>query len=302
MKVLITGATGLIGKELTNLLLQNGVSVHYLSTSKSKLVDERNYKGFYWNPYKGEIDKNAFEDVDVIYHLAGASVSERWTKSYKEEIINSRVLSTRLLFQTLQKNYNQIQQIISASAVGIYPSSYDKVYKEDEEGVDESFLGDVVLKWEEEVDQFKRLSIRVSKIRTGIVLAKEGGALQKMVTPIKYGLGAAFGNGKQYQSWIHNHDLASLYYFIMLHRLEGVYNAVSPYPVSNEGLTKAIVKTLDVPYFMPNIPGFILKLMLGEMHQILLSSQNVSARKILEKGFQFKFASLEKALQNLLKK
>ncbi|WP_130735607.1 TIGR01777 family oxidoreductase [Flavobacterium sp. J27] len=300
MKVLITGATGLIGRELSELLLQNGVGINYLSTSKSKLRTEKNYKGFYWNPNTGEIDKNAFEEVEVIIHLAGASVSERWTKSYKEEIINSRVLSTRLLFQTLSKNQNQVRHIIAASAIGIYPSSYDKVYNEENKEVDDSFLGDVVLKWEEEVAQFKRLSLLVTKVRTGIVLAKEGGALQKMVQPIKFGLGAAFGTGKQYQSWIHNHDLASLYYFILLHKLEGIYNAVSPYPVTNNDFTVAIAKKVKAPYFMPNIPKFILKLMLGEMHEILLSSQNVSARKILGKGFQFQYASLDKALQNLL--
>lgn len=301
MKVLITGATGLVGNELSDLLLQNGISVHYLSTSKSKLVSESNYKGFYWNLNKGEIDKNAFDEVDAIIHLAGASVSERWTSSYKEEIINSRVLSTRLLFQTLSKNQNQVKHIIAASAIGIYPSSYDAVYNEEEKKVDDSFLGDVVLKWEEEVDQFKRIGITVSKVRTGIVLAKEGGALQKMVTPIKLGMGAAFGSGKQYQSWIHNHDLAAMYYYILAHKLEGVYNAVSPYPVTNEGLTKAIAKTINAPFFMPNIPRFVLKLILGEMHQILFSSQNVSARKILDTGFQFKFAALEKALNDLLK-
>lgn len=300
MKVLITGATGLVGNELSSLLLQNGVTVHYLSTSKSKLVSESNYKGFYWNPNAGDIDKNALDEVDVIVHLAGASVSERWTTSYKEEIINSRVLSTRLLFQTLSKNQNQVKHIISASAIGIYPSSYDAVYSEDNQEVDASFLGEVVQQWEEEVDQFERLGILVSKVRTGIVLAEEGGALQKMVKPIKLGLGAAFGTGKQYQSWIHNHDLASLYYYIIQHKLEGIYNAVSPYPVTNEGLTKAIANTLAVPYFMPNIPKFILKIILGEMHQILFTSQNVSARKILERGFQFKYASLDKALQDLL--
>ncbi len=300
MKVLITGATGLVGNELSSLLLQNGVTVHYLSTSKSKLVSESNYKGFYWNPNAGDIDKNALDEVDVIVHLAGASVSERWTTSYKEEIINSRVLSTRLLFQTLSKNQNQVKHIISASAIGIYPSSYDAVYSEDNQEVDASFLGEVVQQWEEEVDQFERLGILVSKVRTGIVLAEEGGALQKMVKPIKLGLGAAFGTGKQYQSWIHNHDLASLYYYIIQYKLEGIYNAVSPYPVTNEGLTKAIANTLAVPYFMPNIPKFILKIILGEMHQILFTSQNVSARKILERGFQFKYASLDKALQDLL--
>ncbi|KIX19901.1 NAD-dependent epimerase [Flavobacterium sp. 316] len=301
MKVLITGATGLIGNELVKLLLQNGVTVHYLSTSKSKLITQSNYKGYYWNPKSGQINTNAFDDVEVIIHLAGASVSKRWTLSYKEEIINSRVLSTRLLFQALSKNQNQVQHIISASAIGIYPSSLTNVYQEDNEQVDNSFLGEVVAKWENEVSVFERLGIKVSKVRIGLVLAQNGGALKEMLRPIKLGLGSAFGNGNQYQSWIHINDLTQIFYFIMKNKLEGVYNAVSPYPVSNKELIKTIANTIKMPCFLPNVPKFVMKLVLGEMHQILFASQNVSARKILNKGFQFKYASLDKALQNILK-
>lgn len=301
MKVLITGATGLIGNELVKLLLQNGVTVHYLSTSKSKLITQSNYKGYYWNPKSGQINTNAFDDVEVIIHLAGASVSKRWTLSYKEEIINSRVLSTRLLFQALSKNQNQVQHIISASAIGIYPSSLTNVYQEDNEQVDNSFLGEVVAKWENEVSVFERLGIKVSKVRIGLVLAQNGGALKEMLRPIKLGLGLAFGNGNQYQSWIHINDLTQIFYFIMKNKLEGVYNAVSPYPVSNKELIKTIANTIKMPCFLPNVPKFVMKLVLGEMHQILFASQNVSARKILNKGFQFKYASLDKALQNILK-
>lgn len=301
MKVLITGATGLVGNELVDLLLQNGISVNYLSTSKSKLVSESNYKGFYWNINSGEIDKNAFDEVETIIHLAGASVSKRWTNSYKEEIINSRTLSTRLLYQTLAKNQNQVKHIISASAIGIYPSSLEEIYTENTKSVDNSFLGEVVVKWEEEVSNFERLNIIVSKVRIGLVLAKEGGALQEMLKPIKFGIGSGFGTGKQYQSWIHIHDLVAIFYFVLSNKLSGIYNAVSPYPVTNNELTKAIAKVLSKPYFFPNVPKFMMKLVLGEMHQILFSSQNVSARKILDEGFQFKYASLEKALQNLLK-
>ncbi|UOX33889.1 TIGR01777 family oxidoreductase [Flavobacterium sediminilitoris] len=301
MKVLITGATGLIGNELVKLLLQNGVTVHYLSTSKSKLITQSNYKGYYWNPKSGQINTNAFDDVEVIIHLAGASVSKRWTLSYKEEIINSRVLSTRLLFQALSKNQNQVQHIISASAIGIYPSSLTNVYQEDNKQVDNSFLGEVVAKWENEVSVFERLGIKVSKVRIGLVLAQNGGALKEMLRPIKLGLGSAFGNGNQYQSWIHINDLTQIFYFIMKNKLEGVYNAVSPYPVSNKELIKTIANTIKMPCFLPNVPKFVMKLVLGEMHQILFASQNVSARKILNKGFQFKYASLDKALQNILK-
>ena len=301
MTVLITGATGLVGQELVSLLLQNGFTVHYLSTSKSKLVSQNNYKGFYWNPKTSEIDLNALTDVEVIVHLAGASVAKKWTPSYKQEIIESRVLSTRLLYKTLQKNLHQVKQIVSASAIGIYPNDLNYIYHETDNKVDNSFLGNVVQQWEEEVNQFEKLHIIVAKIRIGIVLAKNGGTLQEMVKPIKMGVGAAFGSGLQYQSWIHIQDLVGVFQFVIQNQLSGVFNGVAPYPVTNAELTKAIAKTLGKPLFLPNIPQFVMKLILGEMHQILFSSQHVSCRKLLDLKYQFKFASLDKALNDLLK-
>lgn len=301
MTILITGATGLVGQELVQLLLKNGHVVHYLSTSKQKVVTEEVYKGFYWDPKTSEIDLNALTNVEVIVHLAGATVSKKWTKAYKQEIIESRVISTRLLFKTLQENPNQVKQIVSASAIGIYPDSLSTIYHETDLAVDASFLGNVVKQWENEVSQFEKLNILVAKIRIGLVLAQDGGALQEMVKPIKFGVGAAFGSGQQYQSWIHLHDLAAIFSHVIENNRSGVYNGVSPYPVTNEALTQAIAKTLEKPLFLPNIPKFIMKLILGEMHILLFSSQHVSCRKLLDENFQYKFASLDKALNDLLK-
>ena len=301
MTILITGATGLVGQELVSLLLQNGHTVHYLSTSNNKLVTNSNYKGFYWNPKTAEIDTDSLADVEVVVHLAGASVAKKWTKSYKDEIIDSRVLSTKLLFQTLQNTPNHVKQIVSASAIGIYPDSLTNIYHESDLDIDVSFLGNVVKLWENEVNQFEKLQLIVSKIRIGIVLAKNGGALQEMVKPIQYGVGAAFGSGEQYQSWIHIQDLVAIFYHVIENKLPGIYNGVSPYPVTNTELTKSIAKTLNKPFFLPNIPRFVMQLILGEMHQILFSSQHVSCRKLLDENFQFKFASLDKALNDLLK-
>ena len=301
MTILITGATGLVGQELVSMLLQNGHTVHYLSTSNNKLVTNSNYKGFYWNPKTAEIDTDSLADVEVVVHLAGASVAKKWTKSYKDEIIDSRVLSTKLLFQTLQNTPNQVKQIVSASAIGIYPDSLTNIYHESDLDIDVSFLGNVVKLWENEVNQFEKLQLIVSKIRIGIVLAKNGGALQEMVKPIQYGVGAAFGSGEQYQSWIHIQDLVAVFYHVIENKLPGIYNGVSPYPVTNTELTKSIAKTLNKPFFLPNIPKFVMQLILGEMHQILFSSQHVSCRKLLDENFQFKFASLDKALNDLLK-
>lgn len=301
MTILITGATGLVGQELVSLLLQKGHTVHYLSTSNNKLVTNSNYKGFYWNPKTAEIDTDSLADVEVVVHLAGASVAKKWTKSYKDEIIESRVLSTKLLFQTLQNTPNHVKQIVSASAIGIYPDSLTNIYHESDLDIDVSFLGNVVKLWENEVNQFEKLQLIVSKIRIGIVLAKNCGALQEMVKPIQYGVGAAFGSGEQYQSWIHIQDLVAIFYHVIENKLPGIYNGVSPYPVTNTELTRSIAKTLNKPFFLPNIPRFVMQLILGEMHQILFSSQHVSCRKLLDENFQFKFASLDKALNDLLK-
>jgi len=300
MKVLITGATGMIGSELATLFLQNGVNVHYLTTSKKEITNEPNYQGFYWNPQQGVIDENCMIGVDSIIHLAGATISKRWTESYKQEIIESRLVSANLLYKLLKNNPHQVKQFVSASAIGIYPDSLTQNYTEDEKTVDGSFLGNVVVKWEESVDKFRLLDIKVCKIRTGLVLSKKGGMLQELLKPIKMGFGAPFGTGKQWQSWIHIHDLIHLYYFVVEHRWQGIYNAVAPHPVTNKEMKKLIAKKLHKPLFMPNIPKFLMKLLLGEMHILLFTSQKVSVQKAIDNGFEFKYKNLDTALADLL--
>lgn len=302
MKILITGATGLVGSELVSHLLKNGIAINYLTTSEDKIQNEDRYKGFYWNPDNGSIDENCIEDVSAIVHLAGAPVSKRWTQSYKQEILESRVLSTNILYSLLKNTHNHVEYFISASAIGIYPDSLTKVYTEDDNEVDNSFLGNVVKKWEEAVDQIQRLDIKVAKVRTGIVLSGKGGALTEMAKPVKIGMGAPLGSGKQMQSWIHINDLVNIYIHLLQGRLEGTYNAVAPHPVTNKVLMECIAKVLDRPFFLPNVPKFILEAALGEMHTMLISSQNVSAKKIINEGYQFKYLSLHKALHDALNK
>lgn len=300
MKVLITGATGLIGTELVSLLLQNGISVNYLTTSKNKIVNELNYNGFYWSPEQGIIDENCLMGVDSIINLAGANISKRWTNSYKQEIIESRLLSSALLFKALKSNPNQVKQIVSASGTSIYPNSDSIIYDENSTQVNPSFLGNVVIKWEESTDKFASLGLKVCKLRTGIVLSSKGGALVEMLKTIQLGLGSSFGSGKQIQSWIHIHDIAALYYFAINNDLDGVYNAISPNPVTNEELTFTIAKVLKKPLFMPNIPKFMMSLFLGEMHELLFENRNLSAKKIIDKGFVFKYKTIGEALKNIL--
>lgn len=301
MKILITGATGLVGTELVSLLLQNGIAVHYLTTSKKKIDNEPNFKGFYWNPEQGIIDENCLMGVDAIMHLAGASISKRWTKRYKQEIIESRILSTNLLFKILKNNPHQVQQIVSASAIGIYADSLKNLYFEDSTEIDNGFLGNVVVKWEQSVDKFQSLGIKICKLRTGLVLFDKGGALSEIVKPIKIGFGAPFGSGLQMQSWIHIHDLAAMFLFAIEKKWQGVFNAVAPNPVNNKELTQHIATVFNKPLFLPNIPRFLMQLILGEMHLLLFASQNVSASKAIENGFIFKYNNIDIALDHLLK-
>ncbi|MFG6687138.1 TIGR01777 family oxidoreductase [Mariniflexile sp. HNIBRBA6329] len=300
MRVLITGATGLIGQEIVKLCLKKDIAVNYLTTSKSKINQSDKTQGFYWNPKQQEIDINCFKGVDAIIHLAGATVSKRWTSSYKKEIISSRKETTQLLVSSLKSIGHTVKQVISASAIGIYPDSLINYYDETFKDFDDSFLSSVVQIWEQEVDAFSELNIKVSKIRIGLVLSHKGGALTEMLKPIKLGMGAAFGDGKQWQSWIHISDLAQLFLYVLKYQLPGVYNGVAPNPVTNQELTKTIASTLNKPLFLPNIPRVFMKLVLGDMHTLLFDSQRVSNKKIEDKGFYFEYHHLQPALEDLL--
>ncbi|OIQ19413.1 TIGR01777 family oxidoreductase [Lacinutrix sp. MedPE-SW] len=300
MRILITGATGLIGTEIVAQCHKAGIAVNYLTTSKSKIENKKNYQGYYWNPSNAIIDVKCLENVDVIIHLVGASISKRWTKAHKQAILNSRLKTTALLHDTVKNNPNTIKQIVSASAIGYYPDSLTNYYTEDEKNVNTSFLGQVVEVWEQAVDTFKTLNITVSKIRIGVVFSKEGGAFPQLAKPIKYGAGAVMGNGKQWMSWIHLHDLAAIFLHVAKNKLEGIYNGVSPNPETNKSITKSIARHLKKPLILPNIPKIIMKIVLGEMHIILFESQRVSSKKIENTGFNFEFPNLKSALNKLL--
>ena len=300
MRVLITGATGTIGSKLVELCHQKDWSVNYLTTRKEKIVSKDNYQGFYWNPKQQEIDVNCLEDVDTIIHLVGASVAKKWTPDYKDEIYKSRTETTKLLYNTIKTGKYPVKKVVSASAIGVYPSSLTNYYDENYPEKSHHFLGQVVQQWEEAVDRFTFLNIDVTKLRIGIVLAENEGALPKMVKPIKMGVGAAFGYGKQWQSWIHIDDLVNMFVYVIEYNIKGIVNAVSPNPISNKELTKAIAKQLDKPLWLPNIPKAVLKLVLGDMHEILFDSQRVSSKKIESLGFTFEHYNLKSALEDLV--
>ncbi len=297
MKILITGATGLVGTEIVKHCLAKNYTVHYLTTNKTKIVSQNNYKGFYWNPLTGEIDSNCLNGIDAIINLAGASVSKRWTPKHKISIRKSRLNSVKLLYKLLSENTHQVTHFCSASALGIYPSSFTKQYDETETETNSSFLGKVVHEWEQEVEKLKGLNITISKIRIGIVLSKNGGALPQMLQPIKLGFGSAIGTGNQFQSWIHITDLARLFLFVVEQNLSGNYNAVASIPITNLEMTKVMAKQPKKPLWLPKVPAFIMKLVLGEMSALVLESQYLKNDKIKNKGFIVEFDSIEKALQ-----
>lgn len=302
MKILITGITGLVGTQLYQAI-KDKHAIHFLTTQKSKLNALQGAKGFYWNPTNGEIDAACIEGVDTIIHLSGASISKRWTKKYKKQILDSRVKGTHLLVEMLkqQQEKHSVKQVVAASAIGIYPSSENRTYHEDYPLAPSSnFLEQVVVAWEKAVDEFSSLAIVVAKLRIGLVLTATGGVLAPLKIPTFFGFGAAFGNGKQYQSWIHVNDLVTLLLVAAEQKWEGVYNAVSPEAVTQTYFTKTLAKAMNRPYFMPPIPKIFIQLLVGEMSVLILNSHQISADKIVQKGFVFQHTDLQKAIKSLL--
>ena len=300
MKILITGATGLVGRILVKKLLSQGYNINFLTSRKNALDSLVGCKGYFWDIKNQQVDTNCIDGVEKIIHLAGANVSNKWSAIYKSEIINSRIDSSKLLYETLKNNPHQVSQFISASAIGIYQNSLTTIYNEESFFFSDNFLGEVVKKWESSVAVFSTLNIKVVKIRIGVVLSPSGGALEKIIQPIKFGLGAALDSGKQVMSWIHISDLSNIIIFLLQENKDGVFNAVAPKPITNLELTKRIADKLKKPLLLPNVPKFMLKLLLGEMHQIVCESQNVSSKKIEDCGFLFQYNTIDTALDDLL--
>ena len=295
--VLITGANGLVAQELSKHL-EKEFTVRFL-TRKKKHANE-----FEWDIKNQSIDESAFENISHVIHLAGANISEkRWTDERKKELISSRVDSAQLILKTLRKNNIKLKSFISASGINYYGTkTTEKIFTEkDDPGND--FLSEVVVLWERAADDFKEqnLAERVVKIRTAVVLSEKDGALKKMIPTIKMGIGSPLGSGKQYMPWIHIKDICSIYEFALKNsELNGAFNATSPEHTTNKNLTKKIAEVLQKPLFMPNVPGFVLKLLFGELANALLEGSRASSEKIQKAGFVFKFADLKFALEDLL--
>ena len=298
--VLITGGTGDIGHRLTQLLLQQGYQVAYLSRSSQSIPDVTVYQ---WDIKKGHIDPQAIATADHIIHLAGAGIAdERWTDKRKEEILKSRTQSTELLVQALTKNKHHVKSFVGSSAIGYYGADTgDRPMTETSVGGTD-FMAQVVRAWERSEEQVAALGIRTVKLRTGVALTMTGGALPKLAQPVKLGAGAPIGSGQQYISWIHLDDLCRMYVQALTDTTwQGVYNAVAPSPVTNETLTRAIADVLHRPMILPNIPTFVIKLMYGEMAVVVTGGNYVLNKRIAEEtNFTYQFTDVRTALENLL--
>jgi len=303
--VLITGGTGLIGKHLSHLLVQKGYNVIILTRN----IPQQNHPAISyakWNISDNTIDKDAIAKADYIIHLAGAGVAdERWTDNRKQEIIVSRVKSSELIIKTLKKNAHHVKAILSASAIGWYGPDNNQTLKtgftEDALPVDD-FLGKTCRLWEESIQPVESLGIRLVKLRTGIVLSKEGGAFTEFKKPIKFGIAGIIDGGEQVVSWIHIEDICRMYWYALQNeQIQGVYNAVAPNPLTNKALTLEIAKQCRGKLFIPvHVPSFVIKLMLGEMSIEVLKSVTVNASKIKSTGFQFMYPTIEAAVKELV--
>ncbi len=294
MKVLITGGSGLIGKALTKRLLAEGHQVNILTR---KTTNKSAAKEFVWN--EQSIDIKAFENIEVLVHLAGAGIADKkWTSARKQEIIDSRVKSLELIGE----NYTgtSLKAIIGGSAIGYYGGDSGETENNEDTSHGKDFMAECCVKWEKAEEDFaKKLNLRLVKVRTGVVLDSTDGALPQITRPIKYYAGTALGSGRQWISWIHIDDIVEIFYqAIVNEQIKGTINGVSPNPVRNQDFTKLAAEVMDRKLLLPNAPAFVLKMILGEMSVVVLGSSRVYNKQTLP--FSFKYEYLENALRNLL--
>lgn len=298
--VCITGGTGLIGSSLMRILKLSSYRVLVLSREKS---DDPDSILRFWDYRKGIIDDVALRDSDHFVHLAGANIGEgRWTPERKNEIRDSRVLSTRLLYETFSRMKKKPKTFISASAIGVYGHDTGGILlDEDRMKPGDDFLATVTKEWEEEVNKIRELGIRVVILRNGVVLSYFGGMVPRLMKIVRLGLAAPVGSGEQYISWVHLDDLIDLYKYCLEYRhIDGTFNAAAPNPVTNRTFMKTMATIMEKPYLLPNVPSFALRMVLGEKASIILGGNRISSKKIEAEGFRFKFDQLEDALFNII--
>ena len=305
MNVLITGGSGLVGTRLTEILLERGFTVSHLTRKvEKKTIGGKPVRTYLWDIKKEVIDEKAFLVADYLVHLAGAGIAdENWSDERKNEIIDSRTKSINLIVSTLKTLPHRIISFASASGIGYYGADTGDEHISEQHTPGSDFVADCCIQWEAAADEIQALGIRTVKLRTGIVLSEKGGALPKLTQPVRWGVGAALGTGKQWQSWIHLDDLCEMYIKSLTDKqMTGAYNAVAPNPVTNYDLTKISAQVLSRPFWMPNVPEFTLKMVFGEMASIVLGGNYVLNQRIKqETDFDYKFVEVKGALEDLLK-
>tara|TARA_Y100000991_G_scaffold139847_1_gene105379 strand:- start:2135 stop:3049 length:915 start_codon:yes stop_codon:yes gene_type:complete len=295
--ILITGGTGLIGSKLLDSIDKSVYNVYVLTRKKSYKENGVNYIN--WDPENSVLDISQIKNLYSVINLAGESIDgSRWTSNYKRKILDSRVNSTRLLFNKVKEMKELPKSFISASATGFYEVNTDNPQAEtDLPG--NNFLSDVVQQWEKEILKFKSLGLRTTTFRIGLVLSKDGGVLKRLYPIFKFFLGVPIGSGKQMISWIHESDMIGLINMaIESNKLEGIYNAVAPEIITNTEFTKSLLKSLN-RFSYPSIikaPSFIVRILFGEQSDLVLNGLNISSEKIMQSNYKFKFTKLSSAL------
>ena len=280
--IAISGASGFVGSSLNKYF--SNLNYQVISISRDVLNNQEKLN-------------EVISSSDIIINLAGANIINRWSESYKKLLYSSRIDTTSKIVNTINTITNKPKLLISTSAVGIYDnkSTYDENgnYSND-------FLSNLCQDWEKEALKAKNESTKVSIFRFGIIMGKDGGALQKMITPFKLGVGGVIGSGNQAFSFIHIEDLLNAYKFVIENEYEEVFNLTAPVPTTNKGLTKALGKTLNRPTLFP-VPEFVLNLIFSEGARVLTDGQSAIPQKLLDLGFEFKFKNIEDTIENLCK-
>ncbi len=296
--ILITGGTGLVGRHLARRLIEKNYNVSLLTRSPGKV---KGYKAYKWDINEHFIDPDAITTANIIVHLAGENISSgRWTRVKKNKILTSRVEGSRLLYEYAQTYGSNLEAFISASAIGFYGTYTSKDILKETDPPGKDFLARIGAVWEEAAWNFANIGKRVSIARTGIVLAPDGGIVQRVYPLAKIGVLSPVGSGKQYFPWIHIDDLVEIYLWMIEGKINGVFNAVAPEFVTFRDFVKALMNGLGKKIIMPNVPAFALKLLFGQMSSIMLYGSRVSADKILCEGFKFKFTRIDQAIKDIL--
>jgi uncharacterized protein (TIGR01777 family) len=300
MKVLVTGATGLIGRSLCQALTDGGHTVIGVSRSSRRPPDLAAAEIHQWDPQTGPIASSALESVDAVVNLAGEPIdSGRWSDEQKKLIRDSRVVTTRNLVNTLCSIERKPGVLVSGSAVGFYGDRGDEQLDE-KSLAGRGFMTDVCVEWEGQAERAIECGIRVVEVRTGVVLSRDGGALKKMLMPFKLGIGGPLGSGKQWFPWIHIKDIVGIFQRAMVTpALLGPVNGVAPQPATNKEFTQELARALHRPAFLP-VPEAAMRVLVGEMADVLFGSQRVLPKAALESGYQFQFPALTEALADLV--